>query len=116
MTWPRSLESVSSSWAAPLTHNALGAEPIFKETSTRWWALTVTPKDSGAALKAFGLGSHLVLSDLHIRNLVGALGVGLYGDDRFGVEIQERDAGVGECRSGGIVHVSQNGCGFKLCR
>jgi hypothetical protein len=68
----------------------------------------------GAGVEALGYGLDLILTNLDVGELIGALGVGLDRDGGLSLQVDERDSGVGDEGSRGISDVTEYSRSFKL--
>ncbi len=69
----------------------------------------------GAGVKAVGPRRNLILPNLHIGKLIGALRVGLRSHLGLGLLIDQRDSCAGDDRAGTITHITENGSSLELC-
>ena len=69
----------------------------------------------GAGIKAVSLRRNLILPDLYIGELIGALRVSLRSDLSLGLLIDHRDSSARDNRTGAIAHITENRRGLELC-
>jgi len=69
----------------------------------------------GAGVKAVGLRLNLILPNLYIGKLIGALRVGLRSDLGLGLLIDQRDSSARDDGAGTIAHITENGSSLELC-
>ena len=115
MTWPRSLESVSSSWTPDVTRTRSVTVPTCNVRSTRWRALTATPTSLATVVeKPWQLGHHLVGADAHVQELVVPVLVGHRRRRDAGRAVGEGDRRAGNDGAGPVFHRPEDDRGFEL--
>ena len=115
MTWPRSLESVSSRVAAPTTSTVSVTLPGVSCSSTRCRAPTVACTLSASAIeKPCELRGDAVPADAHGGELEGAVLVGHLGGRDAGVDAGQRHGRAGHDGAGVVADRAEDGRGVEL--